>query len=119
MVPEKKQTPVIFRLSRSEKTYLHDIEKCLQEIHEGETYQVCLTNQIHTDATPDPLTFYRTLRQINPAPYSAFLRFGDVAIACSSPRAISTHRSPRLGRNKADQRDVATRKNTRGRFYPA
>ena len=85
MVLEKKQTPVIFRLSRSEKTYLHDIEKCLQEIHEGETYQVCLTNQIHTDATPDPLTFYRTLRQINPAPYSAFLRFGDVAIACSSP----------------------------------
>ncbi|WP_414516569.1 aminodeoxychorismate synthase component I [Nostoc sp. PCC 9305] len=85
IVPEKKQTPVIFRLSRSEKTYLNDIEKSLQEIHEGETYQVCLTNQIHTDTTPDPLEFYRTLRQINPAPYSAFLRFGDVAIACSSP----------------------------------
>lgn len=85
IVLEKKQTPVIFRLSRSEKTYLNDIEKSLQEIHEGETYQVCLTNQIHTDTTPDPLEFYRTLRQINPAPYSAFLRFGDVAITCSSP----------------------------------
>ena len=85
IVPEKKQTPVIFRLSRSEKTYLNDIEKSLQEIHEGETYQVCLTNQIYTDTTPDPLEFYRTLRHINPAPYSAFLRFGDVAIACSSP----------------------------------
>jgi para-aminobenzoate synthetase len=85
IVTEKKETPVIFRLSRSEKTYLNDIEKSLQEIHEGETYQVCLTNQIHTDTTPDPLEFYRRLRQINPAPYSAFLRFGDVAIACSSP----------------------------------
>ncbi|MDF5719267.1 MAG: aminodeoxychorismate synthase component I [Rhizonema sp. PD37] len=85
VIPEKTQTPVIFRLSRSRKTYLDDIEKCLQEIHEGETYQVCLTNQIHTDTTPDPLAFYRSLRRINPAPYAAFLRFGDVAIACSSP----------------------------------
>ncbi|MGV0029457.1 anthranilate synthase component I family protein, partial [Phormidesmis priestleyi] len=57
----------------------------MQEIHEGETYQVCLTNKINTDTTPDPLAFYRSLRRINPAPYSAFLRFGDVAIACSSP----------------------------------
>ncbi|MBN3909408.1 MAG: aminodeoxychorismate synthase component I [Nostoc sp. NMS1] len=85
VVPEKKETPVIFRLNRSKKTYLDDIETCLQEIHEGETYQVCLTNKIHTDTTPDPLAFYRSLRRINPAPYSAFLRFGDVAIACSSP----------------------------------
>lgn len=85
IVPPEAQTPVIFRLSRSKKTYLDDIETCLQEIHEGETYQVCLTNKIHTDTTPDPLAFYRSLRRINPAPYAAFLRFGDVAIACSSP----------------------------------
>jgi para-aminobenzoate synthetase len=85
IVPQKTKAPVIFRLKRSKKTYLDDIETCLQEIHEGETYQVCLTNQIQTDATPDPLAFYRSLRHINPAPYAAFLRFGDVAIACSSP----------------------------------
>ncbi|MCC5637005.1 aminodeoxychorismate synthase component I [Nostoc sp. CHAB 5844] len=85
IVPAKKQTPVIFRLSRSQKTYLDDIRICLQEIQAGETYQVCLTNKIQTDTTPDPLAFYRSLRRINPAPYAAFLRFGDVAIACSSP----------------------------------
>ncbi|MBD2420563.1 aminodeoxychorismate synthase component I [Anabaena cylindrica FACHB-243] len=85
IVPLKNETPVIFRLSRSHQTYLRDINNCLQEIHEGETYQVCLTNHIHTDTTPDPLVFYRSLRRINPAPYSAFLRFGDVGIACSSP----------------------------------
>jgi para-aminobenzoate synthetase len=85
VVAEKKETSVTFRLSRCKKTYLNDIQKSLDEIHEGETYQVCLTNQIKTNATPDPLAFYRTLRSINPAPYSAFLRFGDLAIACSSP----------------------------------
>lgn len=85
IVTDTSSNPVIFRLSRSYQTYKDDIHKCLQEIYEGETYQVCLTNQLYTDTTPDPLKFYRTLRQINPAPYSAFLRFGDIAIACSSP----------------------------------
>jgi para-aminobenzoate synthetase len=85
VVPQGNQEPIKFHLHRTYQTYIQDIHQCLDEIHEGETYQVCLTNQLHTDATPDPLTFYRTLRQINPAPYSAFLRFGEIAIACSSP----------------------------------
>jgi para-aminobenzoate synthetase len=78
-------SPVTFHLSRSYQTYKNDIYRCLHQIREGETYQVCLTNHLHTDTTPDPLMFYRRLRQINPAPYAAFLRFGDIAIACSSP----------------------------------
>ncbi|MDZ8086324.1 MAG: aminodeoxychorismate synthase component I [Nostoc sp. DedQUE12b] len=92
LVPQENCQPVKFRLSRTYQNYIQDIQQCLDEIHEGETYQVCLTNQLYTDATPDPLTFYRTLRKINPAPYAAFLRFGEiampaasVAIACSSP----------------------------------
>ncbi|WP_448267664.1 aminodeoxychorismate synthase component I [Nostoc sp. DSM 114159] len=92
LIPQESCQPVKFRLSRTYQNYIQDIQQCLDEIHEGETYQVCLTNQLHTDATPDPLTFYRTLRKINSAPYSAFLRFGEiampaasVAIACSSP----------------------------------
>ncbi|MEH1946715.1 MAG: aminodeoxychorismate synthase component I [Nostoc sp.] len=85
VVPQENCQPVKFRLSRTYQNYIQDIQQCLDEIHEGETYQVCLTNQLHTDTTPDPLTFYRTLRKINPAPYSAFLRFGEIAIACSSP----------------------------------
>ena len=80
--PDKK---IEFQLSRDYEKYLDDINYCLQQIHDGESYQVCLTNQLHTDLTPDPFTFYRHLRQINPAPYSAFLRFGEIAIACSSP----------------------------------
>ncbi|MFK0729815.1 MAG: aminodeoxychorismate synthase [Gloeotrichia echinulata HAB0833] len=85
LAPQENSQPVKFRLSRTYQNYIQDIHQCLDEIHEGETYQVCLTNQLHSDVTPDPLTFYRTLRKINPAPYSAFLRFGDLAIACSSP----------------------------------
>lgn len=85
IVPQGSDSIITFRLRRSRQTYIHDIQKCLHEIHEGESYQVCLTNKLYTDTTPDPLEFYRTLRRVNPAPYSAFLRFGDMAIACSSP----------------------------------
>ena len=33
----------------------------------------------------DPLSLYRTLRRIDPAPFGAFLRFGDLAVLSSSP----------------------------------
>lgn len=85
LIPQGNSQQIKFRLSRNYQTYINDIHHCLEEIYEGETYQVCLTNQLHTDITPDPLTFYRTLRRLNPAPYAAFLRFGEIAIACSSP----------------------------------
>ncbi|MFB2836042.1 aminodeoxychorismate synthase component I, partial [Floridanema evergladense] len=85
LVSPKKHKPLDFRLSRSYSTYIEDIHQCLEEIHQGETYQVCLTNQLYTETISNPVEFYRALRQINPAPYSAFLRFGEIAIACSSP----------------------------------
>jgi para-aminobenzoate synthetase len=85
LLSQEQGKKIKFSLHRDYETYIHDIHDCLQEIHEGESYQVCLTNQLHTDFTPDPLLFYRHLRRINPAPYSAFLRFGEIAIACSSP----------------------------------
>jgi para-aminobenzoate synthetase len=77
--------PVDFRLSRSHEQYLDDIARIKQCLIDGESYEVCLTNKIWADVTPDPLPLYRTLRRVNPAPFSAFLRFGDVAVVSSSP----------------------------------
>jgi para-aminobenzoate synthetase len=65
--------------------YLANIAACLHEIVEGETYEVCLTTQLHSDAAVDPLAAYRALRARNPAPFAALLRLGDVAVLSSSP----------------------------------
>jgi para-aminobenzoate synthetase len=65
--------------------YLANIAACKQEIFEGETYEVCLTTQLHSDGAIDPLAAYRTLRARNPAPHAALLRLGDVSVLSSSP----------------------------------
>jgi len=77
--------PVEFALSRSHQQYLEDIATCKQRLIEGETYEICLTNKISADRVADPLALYRTLRRVNPAPFSAYLRFGETAVLSSSP----------------------------------
>ena len=81
----QRRERVEFRLSRSYERYTEDIRRCREHLVEGETYEVCLTNRLTSDATPDPLTTYRFLRRVNPAPFSAFLRLGDAAVLSSSP----------------------------------
>jgi para-aminobenzoate synthetase len=76
---------VVFRCGRGRERYLADIARCQSEMAAGESYEVCLTDQIHTDASPDPFSLYRRLRRRNPAPFSAYLRLGEIAIASSSP----------------------------------
>jgi para-aminobenzoate synthetase len=84
-----------FRLSRPREQYLDDIAECKRRLAEGDTYEVCLTNRIAVEPSPDPLSLYRTLRRTNPAPFSAFLRFGDAAVLSSSPERLL-----RVGRDR-------------------
>ncbi|MGW6640916.1 aminodeoxychorismate synthase component I [Streptomyces iakyrus] len=81
-------------LVRDRATYLADIEACRQALRAGTSYEVCLTNAARLPAPPDPLEFYRALRRDNPAPYAAFLRFGELEVAGSSPE-----RFLRIGRD--------------------
>jgi para-aminobenzoate synthetase len=72
-------------LGRGPARYAADIERCLEEIRRGESYEVCLTNQLHGEAQVSPLQLYRRLRRVNPAPYGAFVEVGGVSILSSSP----------------------------------
>ncbi|MFI9724510.1 aminodeoxychorismate synthase component I [Streptomyces sp. NPDC052396] len=72
-------------LDRARAEYGRDIEDCLEELRNGESYEICLTNRIRLPALHDPLAFHLLLRELNPAPYAAFLRLGETAVVCSSP----------------------------------
>lgn len=77
--------PATFELATGRDEYLRLIAECRARIAAGESYEICLTNQLRVPTDIPPLTYYETLRKMNPAPYSAFLHFDDIDVACSSP----------------------------------
>jgi len=84
---------VCFQSGRGRERYLADIAKSQGELLAGESYEVCLTDQFSTDASPEPFDLYRQLRRSNPSPFAAFLRLGDNAVVSSSPeRFLSVDR---------------------------
>jgi para-aminobenzoate synthetase len=85
--------PVKFRCGRGREQYLADIARCQAALAAGESYEVCLTDQISTSASPEPFALYRALRRANPAPFAAYLKLGEVAVVSSSPeRFLSVDR---------------------------
>lgn len=85
------------RLRHDRPAYLAGIEECLAQIQAGETYEVCLTNQLSAPGTLRPAAAYRRLRRDNPSPFGALLRFGDLSVLSSSPeRFLTVDRSGRI-----------------------
>lgn len=75
----------IATLRHDSDTYLGMIKTAQQHIAAGDVYQICLTNRIDIEHSADPLMVYLELREMNPAPYAAFLRIGESTLVCSSP----------------------------------
>ncbi|MER5830826.1 aminodeoxychorismate synthase component I [Streptomyces sp. NPDC002130] len=85
------RTPVA-RAARAPLVLRHDkdayralIGRAQELIRAGETYEVCLTTSLTGEPVDDPLALYMELRRINPAPYAAYLAFGEIQVLCSSP----------------------------------
>lgn len=74
----------------TEAGYKAKVIEAQREIAEGNTYEVCLTTAL-TAASPagprgmDPWPTYVDLRRRNPAPFASYLRFGELAVASTSP----------------------------------
>lgn len=92
--------------NRSKDQYQMDIARSHEEIRNGESYELCVTNQLEAEINlpkrsdkkthESPFDLYKTLRTNNPAPFSAFMNFhrkdaafreasASLSICCSSP----------------------------------
>lgn len=74
----------------SREAYEAAITRTVDYILAGDIFQANIT-QMFSAPIPedfDPLAFYRVLRLRNPATFAAFLDFGDVRVASSSPERL-------------------------------
>jgi para-aminobenzoate synthetase len=100
---------VVLTSMRDKEKYFQNIEDCLENITNGETYEVCLTLQFQGKVDRkrvNPLHVYKQLRRLNASPMSSFIHYdpgsftdyeiskssllpwyktGGVSLCCSSP----------------------------------
>ncbi len=73
------------RARHSRDEYLALVDTCLEEIRQGETYEVCLTNELRASGELEAWPAYRALRAANPTPFGSLLRIGGVDVLASTP----------------------------------
>jgi para-aminobenzoate synthetase component 1 len=65
--------------------YLRAIAEVKEQLRSGAIYQACLTHRLDAGYEGSGLALYRVLREANPSPFSACLRFPGVEVLSSSP----------------------------------
>ncbi len=94
--------------------YCSMVEKAKQHIHEGDIFQIVLSNRLSASFEGSLLNTYRILRTINPSPYMFYFAGTDVEVAGASPETLVKledgilHTFPLAGtrpRGKTDEED--------------
>jgi len=113
--PAGKLTSEVTPLFNKEQ-YCGMVEKAKHYIHEGDIFQIVLSNRLSAGFEGSLLDTYRVLRTINPSPYMFYFSGTDVEIAGASPETLVKledgvlHTFPLAGtrpRGKTDEEDAA------------
>ncbi|HEU4513810.1 MAG TPA: aminodeoxychorismate synthase component I [Nocardioidaceae bacterium] len=76
------------RTTREE--YASWFDQVQQQLRLGNTYEVNLTYRESVASGRDPVEVYLRLREVNPAPYAAYLQHEGVSVLSSSPERFAT-----------------------------
>jgi para-aminobenzoate synthetase component 1 len=89
-MPAQAQDPVVFQSNFQEGDYKQAVADIISRILNGDIFQANLTHQFTAQrpAGFDPFAQYLRLREINPAPFAAYLSWGDQQILSSSPESF-------------------------------
>ena len=77
-----------FRGLFSKEEYEAMVEKGKYYIHEGDIFQVVLSNRFEADFTGSLFDTYRVLRSTNPSPYMFYFGSDDMELAGASPETL-------------------------------
>ena len=98
----------------SKEEYCEMVEKAKGHIHEGDIFQIVLSNRLSAGFEGSLLNTYRVLRTINPSPYMFYFSGTDIEVAGASPETLVKledgvlHTFPLAGtrpRGKSDEED--------------
>ena len=104
-----------------EELYKSQVRACQESIRAGDSYEICLTTEatIKTSISLSTWDLYQCLRSINPAPFAAYLRLGNLTLLSSSPeRFLRWTRPSRKRNNKANDEDEDNNKTSICQFRP-
>lgn len=98
------------------ETYCEMVERAKNYIHEGDIFQIVLSNRLSAGFEGSLFNTYRVLRTINPSPYMFYFSGTDVEVAGASPETLvkledgMLHTFPLAGtrpRGKTEEEDKA------------
>jgi len=87
-------SPITSNFSRT--AYLDAIGRVLEYIRDGDVFQVNLSQRFSAHGRIEPLDLYLRLRDSSPAPFSAFLRWDDLAVISASPEMFYRTRGDKI-----------------------
>ena len=71
-----------------EEEYCQMVERAKYHIHEGDIFQIVLSNRLEAPFEGSLLDTYRTLRTVNPSPYMFYFSSSDLEAAGASPETL-------------------------------
>jgi para-aminobenzoate synthetase component 1 len=79
--------PLSWQAQTSDSEYKSQIKTAIDYIYDGEIYQANITRRFDADLPKsfDSFAHYKHLRKVNPAPFSAYMNFGDTQLLSCSP----------------------------------
>ena len=77
-----------FRRLFDEAEYCGIVRRAQEHIHEGDIFQVVLSNRLDADFEGSLLDTYRVLRATNPSPYMFYFSSADMEAAGASPETL-------------------------------
>jgi anthranilate/para-aminobenzoate synthase component I len=90
ILPPEMLSEIIEQHTRAE--YETIVSRTIEQIRAGNFYQANITRKFYGsfDHTPDSWQIFEALCAASPAPYSAYIRHGSVAVLSSSPECLLT-----------------------------
>ena len=77
-----------FRMYFDRDKYCSMVEKAKHYIHEGDIFQIVLSNRLDADYSGSLFNTYRVLRTLNPSPYLFYFSSADLEVAGASPETL-------------------------------